>query len=108
MVKLNETELLKNKIILLQEKKSLELKLMKQYASSMVEAITLQNLIKHAWQEVTNKSTGVNILVNGVIGFAGSYFSKNLFKIKAVNTTMNTLNTLYNLVLPLLQRHKKQ
>jgi hypothetical protein len=74
----NETELLEELLIQLENKQKLELIILREQFRTTLEGFKPLNLIKGAWHEVSDSADVRSDLVGSVIGLATGYVTKKL------------------------------
>ena len=94
MKKKNETDALNETIVLLQDKQTQELKLLKEQFHLTYESLKPINLIKNAFHEVTSSPDLKNKLLNNVIGLTTGYLSKKVLIGTSNNPIKKILGTL--------------
>ena len=95
MKKKNETESLNETIILLRNKQSEELKLVKEQFHIIYESLKPINLIKDTVHEITSSPDLKNNLVNNIIGLTTGFLSKKIL----VGATHNPIKKLFGTLL---------
>lgn len=74
----NETESLNDRIIYLENKRSLQQKLIQEQFHNSIELLKPLNLIKNTFQEISSPSKVKNILLKVVIGIGSGLLTKKI------------------------------
>lgn len=95
MKKKNETDILNERIVLLETKRALESTLLKEQFHLTYESLKPINLIKSTFNEVTASPELKNNLLNNAIGLTTGYLSKKVF----VRTSNNPIKKIIGALL---------
>ena len=98
MNQLNETDKLNEAIILVKNKRTLQLKIVKEQLHVTFESLKPINLIKNAFQEVTKSPELKSNILNNVIGLTTGYLSKKVI----VGASHNPIKKLWGTFLQLV------
>jgi|ERR1019366_1002579 hypothetical protein len=93
MKKKNETEALNERIVLLQNKQALELKILKEQFHLTYESLKPNNLLKSTVHEVVSSPDIKDKILNNVIGLATGYLSRKVLLRASHNPIKNILGT---------------
>jgi hypothetical protein len=93
MKKKNETDALNERIVLLQNKQALELKLLKEQFHLTYESLKPINLFKSTVDEVVSSPDIKDNMLNNVIGLAVGYLSRKVLLRASHNPIKNILGT---------------
>lgn len=99
MKKINETDLLDEAIIYLENRQALELYALKEQFELTYESLKPLNLIKSAFTEMTTSPNIKGNLINNAIGMATGYFTKKVLVGSTHNPIKKILGTLLQFVI---------